>query len=253
MISTAILDQIITYAGTAVYFGGAALLFRQSLSDGSASRANRVLAFILLMWGVAHVTFGLHLPEVSETMAHPMSVTMLLSGNLYIIICLLYPLELARPGWLGVRRVTLLLLPFVAVTGLYFLILGLLDEPVRHLGSLTSLLTHFREFNVWYRVVLYLSVCFYLVYMFMATGVRGFAPHPLPGDQTPKTDRSTLRQLRIYAIGVICISLAYLITLLYSSPATLLTHRALSALLFGVIALSAARSGNEPAKSAAAP
>lgn len=35
----------------------------------------------------------------------------LVGGNLYLIILLLYPLEIVRPGWLSLKRVGIVLLP----------------------------------------------------------------------------------------------------------------------------------------------
>lgn len=250
MISTAISDQLITYAGAAVYLGGAALLLGQSPRGGEASRARRALAFVVLMWGLSHLLFGLNQPQVTERAYHPMSVMTLIGGNAYIIICLLYPLELTRPGWITLRHVTRLLLPFLLVTGCYFLILGLLDQPVRHLDSVASLLTHFGEFNVWYRMVFYLSVCCYLVYMFLLTTLPA---HPLPGEQTPQPDRGHTARLRIYGASMIVISLLYLIAMLFGTPELQFAHRIVSVVLFGLVILSAARTNAAPGKSIRTP
>lgn len=253
MIPTAIPDLIVTYAGAAVYFVGAALLFRQSLHSGDAPRARRALAFVLLMWGLTHLCFGLNLPQITEPAYHPMSVTALIGGNAYIIICLLYPLELARPGWITARHVAKLLLPFLLVTGSYFLTLGLLDEPIRDLNSVASLLTNFGEFNVWYRFVFYISVCCYLVYMYLQTSFPALDVRPLPGQGAPKPDlRNTIR-LRIYGASMLVISLAYLIAMLFGTPELEFAHRILSVVLFGVVIISTARQNGTPAESPETP
>lgn len=253
MIPTAIPDQIITYAGAAVYFGGAALLFGQSLRGGDAPRARRALAFVLLMWGLSHLFFSLNLPQITDPAYHPMSVMALIGGNAYIIICLLYPLELARPGWITARHVTRLLLPFLLVTGCYFFILALLDEPVRNLDSVASLLTNFGEFNVWYRFVFYISVCCYLVYMFLQTSLPTLDVRPLPGDEAPKPDLRRNARLRVYGASMLVTSLVYLIAMLFGTPELQFAHRILSAVLFGIVILSAARQGGMPAVSAETP
>lgn len=253
MISAGLLDQIITYIGSAVYFGGAVLLFVQSLRGGPMARARLALAFILVMWGSANVAFGLQFPAITGTAFHPMSVLTLLSGNLYIIISLLYPLELARPGWIDGWHTAQLLLPFLVVSGLYFLVLGITGEQVLDLSSVASLLTHSGQFNVWYRFVLYLSICFYLVYMFMHTSVMALDAHPLPGDDSPQHDRTTLMRLRIFGAGMLFISLAYLMVLLFGSPVCRIAHRILSVTLFGIITWSAARGNFSTAKSPATP
>lgn len=253
MISAGLLDQIITYIGSAVFFGGAVLLFAQSLRGGPMTRARLALAFILVMWGSAHVVFGLHLPLIVDTAFHPLSALTLLSGNLYIIISLFYPLELARLGWIDGWHTAQLLLPFLVVSGLYFLVLGLTGETILDLDSVASLLTHFGQFNVWYRLVFYLSICFYLVYMFMHTSVTALDALPLQGVEKPLHDSTTLTRLHIFGAGMAFISLAYLMVLLVGSPACQAVHRILSVTLFGIITWSAARSNVSTAKYTAIP
>lgn len=248
MISAGLLDQIITYICSAVYFGGAVLLFAQSLRGGSMARTRLALAFILVMWGSAHVVFGLQLPAFSGTAFHPMSVLSLLWGTLYITISLLYPLELARSGWNDGRYMAQLLQPFLVVSGLYFLVMGSTGEQVFDLSSVASLLTHSGQFNVWYRFVLYLSICFYLVYLFMHTSVTALDAHPLPGVEKPEYDRSTIMRLRIFGAGMVFISLVYPMVLLFGSPVYQTVHRILSVTLFGIITWSAARGNFSTAK-----
>ena len=252
MIPATLPERILFYFGAVLYFGCAALLFVQSLRSGADRRPRRALAFILLMWGAAHVAFGLQGTAISAPACHPASVPTLLGGNIYVIISLLYPLELARPGWITFIRVAQLLLPFLVVTGIYFLVLGLSGESVRDQDSLAAMLTHIGEFNVWYRIVLYLSICFYMVYMFMNTGVAALDADRLPG--APSPDRRRLLQLRVYGAVMVCISLAYLVTLLFSTSENMFVHRTLSVLLFGVVTLFAARCpAGTPAKSAGQP
>lgn len=254
MIPATLPERILFYFGAVLYFGCAALLFVQSLRSGADRRPRRALALILLMWGAAHVAFGLQGTAITAPACHPVSVPALLGGNVYVIISLLYPLELARPGWITSIRVAQLLLPFLVVTGIYLLVLGLSGESVRDLDSLASLLTHIGEFNVWYRIVLYLSICFYMVYMFMNTGVAALDADRLPGDPSPAPDRCRLLQLRIYGAVMLCISLAYLVTLLFSTPGSMFVHRTLSVLLFGVVSLFAARRpAGMPAKTVGQP
>lgn len=176
---TALLFTLLTYLGVACYFGCAAALYRLARRiGGDASRALRTLAFILAMWGVAYVPacFSPSHPLAEEM--YPMSVFTLVGGNLYVILTLLYPLEATRPGWLGVRSVGRLMLPFIAVTALYFIVLGLTGQPVRRLDDQADIWLHIGEFNVWYRFVLYLSVCLYIVYALLSTSTPHRRKHP---------------------------------------------------------------------------
>ena len=95
---------------------GAILLFLR----GRNYRSRRLLAGIMLAWGLIYVVrvagmfFGnLYLNFTRTEVADPL---VFVSGNLYLIILLLYPLEIVRPGWLSLKRVGIVLLPYVSVT-----------------------------------------------------------------------------------------------------------------------------------------
>ena len=93
----------------------------------------------------------------------------LVSGNLYLIILLLYPLEIVRPGWLSLKRVGIVLLPYVSVTLLYYIVLFLLGQKILVLHNIGQLIEHIGEFNVWYRLLMTLSIIIYLAFLFRLT------------------------------------------------------------------------------------
>lgn len=108
--------------------GGAILLFLR----GRNNRSRRLLAGIMLAWGLIYVIhvagmfFGnQYLNFIRTDVADPV---VLVGGNLYLIILLLYPLEIVRPGWLSLKRVGIVLLPYVSVTLLYYFVLFLLGQ-----------------------------------------------------------------------------------------------------------------------------
>lgn len=69
----------------------------------------------MLAWGLIYVIHvagmflgNQYLNFIRTDVADPV---VLVGGNLYLIILLLYPLEIVRPGWLSLKRVGIVLLP----------------------------------------------------------------------------------------------------------------------------------------------
>lgn len=91
------------------------------------------------------------------------------TGNLYLIVLLLYPLEVVRPGWLNEKRVGMLLLPYVALSLFYYTVLGLLVQKPLKLDDMSQLMEHIGEFNVWCRLLMIVSVMLYLALLFRLT------------------------------------------------------------------------------------
>lgn len=238
MQATLFLHRLLTCATLAICFGGAALLLWRSLR-GPEKRARRALAFILTMWGLAYLTECLPCMAGRLHEFEPMSVSTLIVGNLYIIVALLYPLEVARPGWITPRRVALLALPFAAIAGLYLLVLALRGEPVLRLDSLDDLIGHWGEFNVWYRSVLYLSVCFYMAFLWLNTSVTAILMHRRTHDDYTPLARQQVRLLRSYGIGIVCIAFVYLGVLLDGSLTSRLVYRVVLLLFFTSAVLQA--------------
>lgn len=231
-----IVFRIFSYTLSAVCLCGSVLLFLRSLRNGLHVRTLRTLAFILLMWGLPSLPDCLFPQAAPWLSSEPMGVLSLFGGNLYVIVCLLYPLELSRPGWIRVRSVALLLLPYLLLAGIYFSVLHGLDQNIRTLHNATDLLLYFGEFNVWYRLVLYLSVCFYLAYLFLSTSVSALEMRHMNDAVPPRIDRRGIAWLRFYGIGMVFVSIAYLGVLLYGNTESLAAHRLVATLFFGIIA-----------------
>lgn len=75
----------------------------------------------------------------------------------------------------------------------------------------------------------------------------------LRGGAAPKPDLRKNALLRIYGASMPVISLVYLIAMLFGTPELQFAHRTLSAVLFAIVILSAARQGGMPAVSAETP
>ena len=128
-----------------ICIGGASLLFLR----GRNNRSRRMLAGIMSVWGFLYATrvWGILLenPGWNFTRTSVADTFVLISGNLFLIILLLYPLEIVRPGWLNLKRAGMLLLPYVLVTLFYYIVLSLLGQKPLELQDIDQFREHIGE------------------------------------------------------------------------------------------------------------
>lgn len=192
----------------------------------------------MMMWGIIYLSDNLFPEELPRIHHQPMSVYTLIGGNLFAILCMLYPLEVLHPGWVNLRRLVRLMLPYLGITLLYFVVLALLGQSPRRLNSIPELLSSLWEFNVWYRFVLYITACIYIVALLVNTNIQTLDIRPRYTDDAPPLDNRSRLRLRIYGIGMIFITIAYLCVMLYGSLTCLIVHRAIAIAFFTTIACS---------------
>lgn len=245
---TTTLYNILSYAGGGIFLIAAALLLYQALRGGIHPRARFALAFSLLMWGLVCLASCVGESPVIPVEFNAMSISVLVTGNIFIIICLLYPLELSRHGWINLRNITQLALPGIVIVGFYFGMLALLKQPIRELNNGEGLIEHFGEFNVWYRLVLYLSICFYVAFLLLNTNGAAIQYRQISiGDRTP-IDRNLTLRIHIYGIGMTCVTLAYMLILLSGSEVSRLIHRSVVVVFFCIVAWMACISPSQNPK-----
>lgn len=189
--------------------GGASLLFLR----GRDSRARRILAFIMIAWGLIYVVrvagnfFDSHLLNINRFYA--LDTFVLASGNLFLIFLFLYPLEIVRPGWLNFRRTAIIMFPYAVITLLYYVGLRILgQEPVK-LHNAGQFIEHIGEFNVWYRFLMLLSIVAYLVYLFRMTWHYEKFYRQWCSDNFSDDRHMDISWLRQYGVGVVLIGVAY--------------------------------------------
>lgn len=229
---------IVSYAGTLLLLGGAAAVLFRALRTGENAKALYALSFTMLMWGLVYLTSNLVPSEILPDRFQPMSLFTLIGGNLFVIICLLYPLEVLRPGWISARHIAQLMTPYLIVTLAYFLVLALLGQSPRRVNSVAELLSYMGEFNIWYRFVLYLTVCVYIVCLLVNTNIRALDIRHRSSGSVPPLDRRVRLWLRIYGTGMAFITIAYLCVMLYGSLTSLIFHRLTVVIFFTAIACS---------------
>lgn len=205
---TKILPILITMAAV-ICIGGASLLFLR----GRGNRSRRILAFIMLAWGLFYVVrvMGMLLENqnLNFTTVDVANTMLLVTGNLYLIILLLYPLEVVRPGWLNLKRTVLLLLPYVTVTLFYYFVLYLLGQKSLKLYDMDQFMEHVGEFNVWFRLVMVMSIVMYLVFLFRLTWHYKEYYQRWCRDNYSDDRNMNISWLRQYGIGVVLIGTAY--------------------------------------------
>lgn len=204
--------------------GGATLLFLR----GRNNRSRRLLASIMLAWGSVYVlrVVGVILENqyLNFTRTDVANPLVLVVGNLYLIILLLYPLEIVRPGWLNLKRTGLVLLPYVSVTLLYYIVLFLLGQKPLNLLDWKQLIGHIGEFNVWYRLVMTLSIVGYLAFLFRLICRYQKCYQQWCCNNYSDDEGMNIAWLRQYGIGVVLIGIAYFWLFLDGSTYCFIVH-----------------------------
>ena len=228
MPASLLLYCLISWFGIAVCLGGGLLLLWKSRGN----RARSILGFILLMWGCAYVLqLALFLSGRMQSY-YSFSVEVLIVGNLYVIVTMLYPFEVIRPGWLTLRNAARLLAPYAGIVTLYFLVLLLRGETIRPLASPADLLLHLGEFNVWYRIVLYLTVIGYIICAMAA--VFDYEPRyrRFLEDNYASDKNMNVAWLRYFGGGFVLIAAAYILILIDWNPVSHTIHKVIAVLFF---------------------
>lgn len=212
--------------------GGAFLLSR-----AKGSRSKYILSLIMLLWGAY---YGLSLLssftglfDIVDIMSlGVLNVRMLVIGNLYLIILLLYPVEVVRPGWLNLKRIGLLLLPYLVLTGGFCGMQSLLEEPSRSLNDWNEVRGYMGEFNVWFRwlqvglILYYLFLLYYLTWRYHSVYEQWYDAN------YSSTEHMEISWLRNYSIGVMLIGVAFFGGVFVGAKEILLAHTVIVAIFF---------------------
>ena len=221
--STQILPILITMISV-ICIGGSSLLFLRSRDN----RSRRLLAGIMMTWGLFYAVrlIGILMqnPSLNFTQIDVANVMVLISGNFYLIVLLLYPVEVIRPGWLNLKRAFLLLLPYVFVTLFYYIVLFFLNERPLVLHTMEQLIMHIGEFNVWYRLFMCLSIVVYLAFLFRLTWHYKKLYQQWCRNNYSNDENLNISWLRQYGIGVVLIGIAYFFVLFNGSTYTFFIH-----------------------------
>lgn len=202
---------------------GALLLYLRA----NGSRARYMLSFGFAVWGIiylASILTGTFIDSPPLYNVYLLDAFNLVTGTLYLIVLLFYPIEVIRPGWLNLRRSALLLLPYILAVSGYALGLQLTDETPLDFHTVDHLWHHFGEFNVWYRIVLLLVFIGYLFLTFFMTWPHRTSYRQWYQSNYADIENMDINWLRNYGYGILCVALAYFWLLFSGSPTSLQVH-----------------------------
>lgn len=152
--------MMLTDMNSSVCIFGAILMFIR----GKNNRARRMLGYTLMLWGICSVARSLVIQEgLLHLLLHPMRPVGLIGGNLFTLLMVLFPLEIMFPGWLNLKRVLLIMLPSIILTGIYLVVLQVLGREAQEFSSFSEFIGSIEHFNVWFRVLFLLLVIIYNV------------------------------------------------------------------------------------------
>ena len=207
-----------------ICLGGALLL----LLRGRDSRSRRMLAAVMSIWGLIYATrvAGTLMgnSDLNFTNTDAADTLVLVAGNFFLIVLLLYPLEVVRPGWLSLKRAGMLLLPYAALSLLYYAGLYLLGQEPLLLPDTDQFMEHIGEFNVWYRLLMIVSIVLYLAFLFRLTWRYKEVYRQWCHDNYSDQKNIDISWLRRYGIGVALIGVAYFWLLFDGSTYCLIVH-----------------------------
>lgn len=207
---------------TVICLGGAVLLLLSSKN----SRSRRLLAYIMLAWGLAYAlrTIGIVLGTMNYMETPLLAPFLLIGGNLYVIILLCYPVEVLRPGWLNARRFLLLLSPYLAIVAVYYAVMFLLGETPVQLATWAAFRAHAGGFNVWYRLVILFSVTGYVFLLLHIIYRYEVAYRRWCETNYASMERMEVSWLRYYGLGVVLIGVAYFFAVFDGSTYCYVAH-----------------------------
>lgn len=204
--------------------GGAFLLFLR----GRKKRSRLILAGTMTLWGLLYAVCTLSIllgsrdwSFIRTDVANPLQLTV---GGLLLIVLSFYPLEIVRPGWLSLKKAGILLLPYAGITSLYYILLFLLGQKPETLQDMDQFIGHISEFNVWYRLVMALSIIVYLVCLFRFTWHYKECYRLWYRNNCSYDIGRDILWLRQYGIGVLLVGAIYFLLLFYGNMCWFIVH-----------------------------
>ncbi|MDF9829242.1 helix-turn-helix domain-containing protein [Parabacteroides sp. PF5-6] len=201
------------------------------------SRSRRVLGWVMVLWSLSYLSGLMLLLRGGEGspdsgVMRPYSLTV---GTFAVFITTCYVFEVLRPGWITLRRGLALFSPYLLVLAIYAGVLAVRREPVAFMADMDMFMASLSQFNVWYRLILVFFTVGYLAVMLLA--FVHFAPEyrRWTDDTYSSTERMDISWLRLFMVGLVCMTAIFLYRLTDERPETLLIHFLIVYLFFPYI------------------
>lgn len=174
------------------------------LSDSRGFRLHRVFALQMLIVAIATALTLIRIVANDDVMAVPsklISSDMLIYGNVYAFILLLYPLELLCCTRMKLGRYVGLFLPAVIMSAFYFVYTRLGDYQMTEIEGWRDLLSNLHKFDIWFRLMI-LAYSAWLLWVVIRQK-KHYA-------DTLTTTGTALRWLNYYLFGYLFILVSYI-------------------------------------------
>lgn len=176
---------------------GALLLIRRK--DGDKSRI--LLAISVFVWGISMLASLIYHYYDTESMAQPVLSMISLNITLFVyFIMLLYPIEIVKPGMIGVKNTILLFSSWIGLN-LFILIVA---PDFRKLMSFQDIIQHIGEYNVLLRFAI-------AAYILSLSCITAFLPYKY------NVSRVDIRWIRWFCFSLFISALLYTVWLLTGS------------------------------------
>lgn len=202
------------------------------LLNMQGSRLRKVFAFVLGMMAFAGVATLIQ--SVTKGNPQPLRLGLfappiLIYGNVYAYLCLLYPVWLFHVGKVNRWCYLVEFLPVLIPCTLYYVVVSGCDLSVTNLRSWPELLSHIGQFDVWFRFVIFVYPIWGLIRI-----MRCRAKY-LQWHQAKSSDRGAADSpwVQFYLFGYCLLLCSYLLVVLGNNPQSLLMHGVCFILFFG--------------------
>ncbi|MDE5972001.1 MAG: helix-turn-helix domain-containing protein [Muribaculaceae bacterium] len=128
-------------------------------------RTQTVLAIVMSIWSIPYIAgmtghlFNFHIARMGGVLPVPY----LAGGTFYMILLLLLPCDMVRPGWMTLRRTIILMLPFAITGSFYYAVTAMLGQTIEPIDTYEELWMRRSEFCVWFRLVILATSIFYII------------------------------------------------------------------------------------------
>lgn len=131
-------------------------------------RSSKVLAFEMGLFALASiVTIVVNMVAGAQAeKPQLLSPAIMIYGNTYAYICLLYPISLVHLGKIGIKRYILLFLPALVSGVFYYVVIYAFHLPMTEIHSWQDLVSNIGRFDVWFRFTIFIYPVWMLIKIF---------------------------------------------------------------------------------------
>lgn len=197
-------------------------------------RTQTILAIVMSIWSIPYIVgmvaylFNFHIARMGGVLPVPY----LTGGTFYMVLLLLLPCDMVRPGWVTLRRTVIMLLPFAFIGSFYYAMTGILGQTIEPIGSYDELWARRTEFCVWFRlIILACSIAYIIIsYHYVTRELPNYVNRC--NEEFGDGPDSGLLWIRIYAIWCTIILSSYSLVVFIGHTWTEVVHTVILQIFF---------------------